>query len=243
MSSFQNQGANTSRAFAGLGSSEAIRQTYAESAPLFAHILRTHLLRTDTSYSLADLGSYKGEFLCELLKHLTEYTFDPVAIDANEKALAENSTSRRVIANATRLPFVDCVFDVSICRYVLQWNTPEGQRLILHEIARTTKHVAIIQHAGSLCRNTEHRSRIHRLMDGSIPAMQRSGFSFSTRDEIESWLHAEGIHFVCVQNREIPNLSDVYIERYDLDATNAAHIKTILGNLDLIVQTTWILLP
>ncbi len=244
MSSFQNQGPNTSRAFAGQGTSEATRQTYTESAPLFARLLREHFSQDETPRILADFGSHKGEFLSELLNQLPDLAFTPVAIDANKHALRTNRTERQVVANVEHLPVADKSFEVSICRYVLQWNLPDTQRRILKEIARTTKRMAIIQHAGSQQGDIRHRSCLHALMSGSVVAsMQRRGYHFSSSDEIERWMQRTKTRFTRVEHRIIRNVSDVYIERYALNKEDAEKVKHVLNDHDYFVQTTWILFP
>lgn len=243
MGSFQNQGLATSKVFAGHGNSTAAHQLYGQSATHIASLLHEHLPMRDEPYVLVDIGSYKGELWQEIVHLLPEHTFHVIAIDINEAALADNPAHEKLVANVTHLPLMDRSADVVICRYVLQWNTPAQQQLILREIGRIVRRVGILQHAGSNPYDINHRLHIEAVMDGRIAALHRTDCYYSTKAEIETWMRTLDLTFSMCADRRINNLSDSFIERYVLDDDMVRAMKEGFGAYDYIMQTTWAIAP
>jgi SAM-dependent methyltransferase len=241
---FENQGDGASELFKGEGKSLATHELYAESADLFAGIIKKYL-QPEEKCTLTDVGSYQGEFLGDVLNKLPEYTFSTVAIEMNENALAHNNADNKIVAGAEKLPIKDASADIVLCRYVLQWNDTEKQKEIIKEIARSVNKIAIIQHAGADDINPdEWRSRMTDVFDGEeIPQLKRGGMFFSSAQELEQWMIDDGIKFERVQERVIQNLSDVFIEKYNLPENEAKVMKNILGDKDHIHQVTWVIFP
>ncbi len=239
-----DMGATTSRVFAGEYKSKTTKEMYGETADFFATEIRKRL-PNNKSYSLIDTGSYQGELLGELLKKLPEYHLQTFGIDINQAALSHNSADQKILASAEALPLEDKSVDVAIVRYVLQWNELEKQRKILQELARVTREFTLIEHAGSDIINPEAwRKHTDNLFDGAIiPKMKREGYHFSSRDEIEKWMHESGITFTRLRDRRIENMANVYIERYRLNKEEAEKAKQILGDKNYCRQTDWIIFP
>lgn len=241
---FENQGDNASELFKGEGKSLAAHELYAESADLFAGIIKKYV-QPEEKCILVDVGSYQGEFLGDVLSKLPEYTFSTVAIEMNENALANNTADNKIVAGAEKLPIKDTFVGIVLCRYVLQWNDAEKQKEIIKEIARSVNKIAIIQHAGADDVNPdEWRGRMADIFDGEeIPQLKRGGMLFSSVQELEQWMVDDGIKFERVQERVIQNLSDVFIEKYNLPENEVKLMKNILGDKDHIHQVTWVIFP
>src|SRR5262245_34382071 len=127
MPSYENQGEKTSSVFAGKGKSSASQRIYAESAELFAALIADSLAPHSGPHVLADIGSFKGELMFEILERLRGYAFQTIAVDINREALDENRADRKIVADVVDTLLEDKAIDVTICRYVLQWNPPEKQ--------------------------------------------------------------------------------------------------------------------
>jgi hypothetical protein len=127
----------------------------------------------------------------------------------------------------------------------LQWNSPERQQAILSEVSRIINNFAIIQHAGADIVDTKKwRERMDNLLCGNdVQKVKRSGHFFSSREEIETIMTQNGIRFEKVKERKVEKVSNVFIERYALDESEAKVSQDILGDSDYIIQTTWILFP
>ena len=244
MPSYQNQGESTSVVFAGKGRSPASRRIYAESAQLFATLIAECLACDERPYVLADIGSYKGELLAEVLGYLPRHRFSTVAVDINADAMRDNPADRRIVADAAGTGLSDKVADVAICRYVLQWNMPDKQRQILRELERISKHAVILQHFGSDVGAHEHRTRIDTVLSGTkVPQLRREDYYMSTAQEIEAWLAEQGLAFQRRSHIKISHVSDSFVDRYNLTGIDARRVKEALGDYDYIVVTTWILSP
>lgn len=235
-------GEMTSEVFAGRIEKQSLMELYGESADFFANVIRSKLNPKNGQYSLVDLGSFKGELLQNVLQKLPEYEINPVVVDVNEGALAENVASRRrIVAHAEKIPFADSSVDIVFVRYVLQWNDFEKQKEIIKEIGRVMKKFAVIQHLGADSDDPGvWRSRVDAALE-EIPKVGKQGRFYSSRDELEEFMRKEGISFERVQDRVVQNLSDVYINRYGLDEFESQKVKAELGEKDYVVQTTWIL--
>jgi ubiquinone/menaquinone biosynthesis C-methylase UbiE len=240
----KNQGEKASEVFKGESNSLTIKQLYEESAEYFADIIKSKLSDKNKTYKLADLGSFKGELLGNILGKLHDYKFNTIAVDINEEALKENSfAQKKIIATLDKTTLKNKSVDIAICRYVLQWNNQQKQQEILKEISRITKGFAIIQHVGADNENSDKwRERIDDLLDGEeIPKLKRIGHHFSSRDEIENWMQENKINFERLTERKVENVSNVFIERYNLNDEESLKTKEILGDKNYIIQTTWLI--
>jgi len=240
-----DMGAKTSDVFAGKGESETNREVYGETAKLFADQIRQRLPVRKEPYTIADIGSFQGELMNNIIQLLPEYKFDTIAIDINEEALFKNTAVKKIVAKAEDLPFKDGSVDVAIMRYVLQWNNAEKQQEILKEIVRTIKNFALIEHVGADTFETEKwRKRLDDLFDGQeVPKMKRGEHFFSSEDEVEKWMQQSNIAFDKLKDKRIENGMDVYIERYGLDEEDAKKSREIMGDKNYFIQTDWVIYP
>lgn len=237
-------GENTSKVFSGEGTSLAVKEMYAESAPFFAELIKNNLSEREEPYSLLDIGTSRGEFLKEIIDRLPGYHFNTFGTDINEKALQENKTvENKIISNLASLPFEDNSMDVGTMRYILSWNTPEQQAQILKEVNRVMKRFTIVQHGGAPRENADAwRDRVSDFLGGNeIPKVKRTGYYFASVDEIEEWMTECGINFEKVNERLVQNMSDIFIERHNLPEEEGRKAKEILANQDYIIQATWLL--
>ena len=242
----QEMGVNTSRTFSGETNFEAVGKLYSESAELFAGLIDKYLPEGG-EYRIADLGAFKGELMREILKRLNiESEYKILGVDVNADALAKNDVaSEKITASLDSIPLPDKSVEISIARYVLVWNSAERQRDILKEICRITKTAAIVQHAGADSEAPEMwRAKMDDLLDGEeVVKLKRGEHYFSSREEIEQWLQELGIRFIRVDEVSLPSVSDVFIERFSLDETEAEEARRVLGEFDYIIKNTWVILP
>ncbi len=237
----KEQGDNAPKMFHGEAVSNAAYSMYAESAPLFADVVRKYI-QPGISYSLADLGSHKGAFLRDLLNILPEYEFHSIAVDVNEDDLLDNSADIKIKSDLGHIDIPEKSIDVVVCRYVLAWNNLESQHQIIAEMKRIGRTIGIIQHQGAESQDPDPlQSASKKLFGGAIPQLQRSEFFFSTPNQIEDFFKEQGIEFECIQNRKVLGLSELLIEKYKLSDTDAQQVSEILKDADYVNQTTWIL--
>lgn len=239
-------GDDTSRIFSGETDNRTNVEMYGETADFFANEIRKRLPVKDGEYTIADVGSFQGELLADLLAKLPEYRFKAIAIDINEAALQNNTTTdNKVVAHAEALPLEDKSVDVAIIRYVLQWNNAEKQKKILSELARVVRSFALLEHVGSDVIDSDiWREKTEELFTGEkVSKMKRGEHFFSSKDEVERWMLEAGIDFQCIKNRKIDNGADVYIERYALTPGEAEQTRSILGDKNYFQQTDWAILP
>lgn len=236
----KEQGLNAEAVFHGKVISEASRSVYGESVSLFSKIIHSELRAGE--YSLADLGSHKGELLDDLLKVLPEYTFKTIAIDVNADDLKSNNANQKIVSDLSRLQLADKSVDVVIARYALAWNDLENQEDILREIKRVTKKIAIVQHQGAKSENPEElQSASKHLFDGIIPQLKRDKFFFSTPEQIEGIMRGLEINFEKIEEEYVKGLASLLIEKYNLSEDHAFKVKEILKNSDYVIKATWIL--
>lgn len=230
--------------FKGKSECTAIKEVYGESAELFADIIKSKLPKG--KYSLLDIGSSKGELLTEVLKLLSDYSFDITVTDINEKALSASIVSgKKLVADAEALPIPEHSIDVALMRYVLQFNKLEHQINIVNQISRVIKGFAIVQHAGSDNENPDDwRRRIDKVFkDEQLPQLKRDGMYWSSASELEAFMSEKGIKFERVEEKKIDCLSDVYTERYSLTEMQNARLKELIGDKNYILRTTWVINP
>jgi SAM-dependent methyltransferase len=239
-------GVDTSHVFSGNVKSEALKKFYGESAKLFADLIKRFLPVSEGGYTLADLGSFKGELLEKILEELgADFHIKTIAIDINEEALKGNTADERVVSSVDALPIADKTIDISIMRYVLQWNSFEKQREILKEMDRVTKKLAIIQHCCPDDPNAnEWREHMDDVLDGEeVAKMKRSGHYFSSPSEVEGLMTDLGIRFQRISELNIRGVSEIFIERYALSTEEAEKVRRIFGKFDYQNIATWVILP
>jgi SAM-dependent methyltransferase len=241
-----DMGESTSDIFRGESNSDAIRKIYGQSAEQFADIVKSKLPPVSHSYSLLDIGSSKGELLGDVLRLLPDYHFVVTITDTNPEAVAQNMVvGKKIIADAESLPFQDKEFDLILMRYVLQFNSFDGQKKIIDEIARVVSKIAIVQHAGPDTENPDlWREKVEPIFsDDKLPQIKRSGMFWSSHDEIEKYMTKRGIRFEMISTDKINGFSQTFIERYDMNNKQAQQIRNLLGDKDYLLKTTWIILP
>lgn len=212
------QGNNTVEVFGGKSRLESIKRIYGESAEYFADIIKERLPKKDASYSFADFGTHGGDLLKNVLELLDEYDLHTIGIDVEKNMQGNESAQEKIPADLTNIPLEDKSVDFGMSRYVLAWNSPERQQKILKEISRIIKDFAIIQHAGSDNENSvQWRQRFDDVFDGEeVPKLERHGYFYSSREEIESWMKENNINFQRLSERRIENVADAFIERFAL---------------------------
>jgi len=236
----KEQGINAEKIFHGENESEAVRLMYRESVGLFSNVIKSKLV--PGSYNLADLGSHRGEFLNDLTSLLPEYNFKTIAVDVNEDDLVLNIATEKVISDLTKILISDKSVEVTIARYALAWNNLENQKKILDEIKRITSKIAVIQHQGAnpeIPEGLQNSSKL--LFGGVIPQLKRENFFFSNPRELEKYMKDIGLNYEILQDRNVPGLSDIFIEKYKLSPEESKKVKDILDGNDYVRQTTWIL--
>lgn len=238
----KEQGEYSEVMFSGEITSDAAELIYSQSVQLFSEAILASLPQGE--YSIADLGSSKGEFFTKLLdsENLKGYKFHTIAIDVNEDDIKQNNAESNIVSDLQSLSLADKSVDIILSRYALAWNNLEGQRKILEEIKRVTKGIAIIQHQGA---NSEHPEGLQdaslQLFSGIIPALKRDEFYFSTAEQLEVMMKELGINFERIQNRDVDGLSSIFIDKYDLSEEDAQTTVDCLRGSDYVTQTTWIL--
>lgn len=239
-------GTDTSSVFSGEGKGEALKKVYGESAKLFSDLIKKYIPESETEYTIADIGSFKGELLSKILDKLgTDFLVKTIAIDVNEGALEQNTADKKIVSSADLLPIADKSTDISIMRYALQWNPMEKQREMIKEIHRVTKKLAIIQHCCPDDQNSnEWRVHMDDVLDGEeIPKLKRTGHYFASPSEIEKIMNDIGIKFQKISEINVPNVSEIFIERYGLSDNEEKILKELFGKFDYENVVTWVLLP
>lgn len=237
----KEQGPNAPKIFHGETVSEAAFQMYAESANLFADIIKKSIPVGDEC-SMVDLGSHKGIFLKDLLGELPEYRFHTIAVDINGEDLADNPADEKINSDLSHVNIPDKSVDIVVCRYVLAWNSLEVQKEIISEMKRIGSGLGIIQHQGAESENpVPLQNAAQNLFSGVVPKLKREDFFFSTPNQVEEILAGQEIQFERIQNRVVFGLSDLLIEKYGLSEQDAEVVKNILKDTDYVNQTTWVL--
>lgn len=234
------QGLNSGQVFSGNGKSKASQEIYGESVQLFSSIIKERL--SPGVYRVADFGSSKGEMVSEIKKILSDYSFETYSIDSNGEDLEKNTLSdHKVVSDISDENFEIQKFDICIMRYVLQWNSLQKQKRILKNFTDSIGKFGVIQHSGAdvLCED-EWRDKVSGLFKGEIQQLKRDNMYFSSSREIEQILNNS--NYIKVDEKRIDNLSDVYIEKYNLEESEANKVKSILSGKDYVIRTTWIVL-
>lgn len=239
----KEQGDNSLKMFRGESISSAAFSIYSESAPLFAGVITKYMQTIGGGeHFIADLGSHKGAFLQDLLSRFPQYKFHSIAIDVNGDDLSENPAEIKINSDLTNINLPDKSVDIVVCRYVLAWNDLESQNKIISEIKRVGRGIGIIQHQGAESENPGPLQNASKdLFSGVVSKLKRENFFFSTPDQIENLLLSQGVEFECIQDRKVPGLSELLIEKYELSGEDAENVKRILRDSDYVNQTTWIL--
>lgn len=240
----QNMGENTSKVFLGEAKTKAAKEAYNKTPEVFSKEIKKRL-SPDKEYTVADIGSFKGELLDKLLDLIPDYKFRTIAVDINQDALNKNLSQEKIIANADNLPFEDGSIDIEVVRFLLQWNYWERQKQIIREIARTVKEFALIEHAGADNENSnEWREKIDRLFEGvEVPKLKRGEHFFSSRNEVEQIMRDEGIKFERIREKIIKDIVEIYSERFCLNEKEGVKARKILADKNFFVQTDWIIYP
>ncbi|MDE1919453.1 MAG: methyltransferase domain-containing protein [Patescibacteria group bacterium] len=240
----QNMGENTSKVFSGEAGTKAAREAYNKTPEVFSEEIKKRLL-PNKEYTIADIGSFRGELLGKLLELVPDYKFRTIAVDINQDALNKNTLQEKIISDAEHLPFGNGSIDIEVVRFLLQWNHWERQKQIIKEIARTVKEFALVEHGGADNENPdEWREKMDKLFEGvEVPKLKRGEHFFSSRDEIEQMMRDEGIKYERVREKIISDVAEIYSERFGLNEEESAKTRKILSNKNFFVQTDWIIYP
>jgi ubiquinone/menaquinone biosynthesis C-methylase UbiE len=244
VSSNREQGQFAQEIFAGKIDKPAIKELYSESAQLFAELIKNRLMPRDEPYELLDVGSFKGDLVDNVVSELGDsYKIKATGIDINGDALIQNTAvDRKVVGDISAMPFRDRQFDISEARYVMPWNVFEKQGDILKEISRVTKGFAIIQHAGADDVDTASwQGVMHNLLNGAVEKLKRKVCYFASAQELEGFMDKMGIKYERVQSRRVDHVSQVFIEKFNLNEVEAQKVISRLGAKDYIYQTTWVI--
>lgn len=239
------QGEKTSLVFRGEGRTETVREVYGESAGYFSNIFRAKIKDKDVEHTLIDFGCHKGELLQNILDQLKDYRFYTIGVDTEVNLQENNIVQEKVPGSLTNIPLEGGSVECGMMRYVLQWNSPENQKKILQEISRVVKDFIIVQHAGSdNVSPKEYREKFDKLFRGEqVKKLKRSNCFFSSQNEVEEILNESGINFELLLSKRIEKVSNVFIERFGLSEQEAEAVRSILGDKDYVMQTTWLLEP
>jgi ubiquinone/menaquinone biosynthesis C-methylase UbiE len=233
------QGTNAEKIFHGQASSRASQMFYSESAPLFAKIIKENL--EPGTYSLVDLGGHKGEFLSELSKSLPEYNFESIIVDKMD-GLDQNVSAQKIVGDIINAPLLDKSADIVILRYVLPWDSFENQKLILNEVKRLCKKLCIIQHQGADSADPiPMQQAALKLFAGNPPRLKRENGFFTESKQVEKWMDELHMPYKKVQERKVETLSEIFLEKFELNEQAASIVKNVLSGCDYIMQTTWVL--
>ncbi len=239
MNNINEQGQNSETVFHGNGQQKSIYEFYGKSASLFANTIHTNLPAGD--YVLADLGGHKGELLGDILNLLPEYNFDSIIIDKVE-GLDLKVKTRKIIGDIIDSKIPDKSIDVVIVRYVLPWDKFENQKLILKEIKRICRGIAIIQHQGAPNDNPKPlQDASIKLWGGSVPVLKRNYGFFTEAKKIEEWMNELQIKFNKIDEKYIETLSGLFSENFGLSPADTKMTEDILSGCDGITVTTWLL--
>ncbi len=234
-----DQGANSIQAFHGKGKANAIKLFYGDSASLFAKLIRNNLKAG--KYTLVDLGGHRGEVLGDMLPLLPEYEFKAVIID-KVRGIDEGVKARKIVGDIIGNEMPDKSADIVLMRYVLPWDSYENQKLILKEVQRICKGFAIIQHQGAQSDNPKPlQDASLKLWSGAVPVLKRDFGFFTEAKQVERWMTELGINFEKLDQKYIGTLSEMFIEKFNLNETDAQATKDILSGCDGIEITTWLL--
>lgn len=215
---------------------------YGESADFFAQTITNNL--SPGSYSMADFGGAGGELCRNILNKLPRYTFKVDVFDTDTKALARNKVASRFFeTDLASVPAENKSYDLTIMRYVLQWNLLNEQKSIISEIARVTRGLAVIQHCGPIEEEKdEWRAASENMInDTGIDHMKRKNYFYSSREEVETIFRELAVPYKCIQYRRIENYADIFVERYGLDDTDAKKVRDAIANKNHIMQVAWVL--
>ena len=234
------QGKNSARVFHGESQSDAVKSFYKDSVPLFTKIIKNNL--KPNKYALIDIGGHKGEFLSELLTELPEYKFESTIIDKVE-GLEDGLNVKKLVEDVVNNSLPDKCADLVIMRYVLPWDVYDNQKRILNEIKRLCKNIAIIQHQGAPSNNPKPlQNAAKELWGGAVPTLKREHGLFTESSKIEEWMNELGMKFEKIEEKYIETLSELFIEKFGLDGTEAQKTKDILKGCDGISITTWVIM-
>lgn len=234
-----DQGINSIDVFHGKGKSTVTKEFYADSAPLFANLIRKNL--NAGKYSLVDLGGHKGELLGDVLSLLPEYEFDSFVID-RVPGLEEKTKATKIVRDITNTGFSDKSIDIAIMRYVLPWDAYDRQKLILKEAQRITKDFIIIQHQGAPSDNPKPlQNALIKLFGGSVPTLKREYGFFTESSQVEKWMSELGLKYKKIEEKYLQKLSDLFIEKFKLNSKESEATRQILGGCDGITVTTWLI--
>lgn len=238
----QGMGEKASESFIGVGN-KAMEELYGNSELYYAELLKEELTKRDKPYTFLDIGSYDGGFFKKVINVLPEYNIETVVMDINQKELVKNFADKKVVASAEKLPLADESVDVVTMRYVLHLNYKEKQEEILKEIYRVIKYYAIIEHLGADNEETDEWKKITNgfFESKDIPEFKRTEFYFSSRDEIEALMDKNKIPFDRVMEKNVNNLSDTIITRFNMSEDSAKKTKERLAGKDHITRTIWLI--
>ena len=239
-----DQGGGAHDVFSGKVESETVRKTYEESVQYFSDLIKNQI--APGNYKIADLGSFKGELMDNLVSKLPEYDFDVISVERDENALRGNkSSNKKIVASLDNIPLENKSIDIAIARYVLVWNEIDKQREMIKEIGRVAKGFGIIQHSGSSEDYPEEwRKRISILFSGKeIPKLKRENHFFSSPKEIDKMMDEENIPYEKKQNRKINDIAMVFKEKYNLTENEYQKAKEIMGDMNYVIQSTWMIFP
>ncbi len=234
-----DQGTNSIQAFHGKGKANAIKLFYGDSASLFAKLIRNNLKAG--KYTLVDLGGHKGEVLGDMLPLLPEYEFDAVVID-KVQGMDEGVKARKIVGDIINNEIPDKSVDVVLMRYVLPWDSYDNQKLIIKEVQRICRGFAIIQHQGAMSKDPKPLQNASlKLWSGRVEALKRDFGFFTEAKQVEAWMTELSINFEKLDQKYIETLSEMFIEKFNLNDTDAQTTKDILSGCDGIEITTWLL--
>ena len=241
MGKINYQGDKASEVFSGNGRGNAVKLFYAESADLFAYVIKENI--KPGNYTLADLGGHKGEFLSQIINKLPDYSFDSVVVDVTEDNVGSQTQFRKIQRDIRNTGFLDKSIDFVIMRYVLAWNAFVDQKSILEEISRICRCICIIQHQGADSLDPKPlQTAAEKIFNGEvISKLKRDNGFFTESRIIEKWMGEIGINYTKIQERRIETLSELFIEKFDLSDEESQKVRNALASCDYMMQSCYVL--
>jgi len=235
-----DMGQKSNEIFHGLNTSESSHLTYAQSTELVADWLRQKISGVKV---IVDIGSHSGSFLSAINKKIDLSQIKKVAIESNQEALNQNTIAdEKIVANAEAIPLPDNFSDVTILRYVLQWNHKHKQRQILEEALRVTKNDLVLQLPIVSKEDQDFFHKVFSTID--IERLRRdTDFYFPTEEEINALFSkiTEPITVNQLQNIVVTKVVDVFKDRYALNEDEKARFAQQFAGHDNWTIMSWVL--
>ncbi len=216
-----DMGEKSQEVFGGTNTSESSYLTYVKSTELVIPWFKQKMSQTKT---ITDIGSHSGSFLSAVQNTVDLSHVKKVAIEANKDALNKNLiANEKITASAESIPLPDNFSDLTILRYVLQWNPKGIHTKILKEALRITDDSLLLQVPAVTPIDQEFFHDVFSTIN--IERTRRSDFYFPTEEEMKTLLadFSQEVTINKLPGIAVRNVVDVLKDRYSL--TNEEFLK------------------